>query len=65
MQKNLKDELNLELNSELDINLSNQYSLVKANVAIASAVTSDARIHMILLKLTVSFLLRHWFFKYY
>jgi len=59
MQKNLKDELNLELNSELDINLSNQYSLVKANVAIASAVTSDARIHMILLKLTVSFLLRH------
>lgn len=53
MHKNIKDELILELNSELDINikLSNQYSLVKANVAISSAVTAYARIHMISFKI--------------
>jgi hypothetical protein len=51
MLKNIKDELILELNSELDIGLSNHYYLVKANVAIASAVTSDARIHMIPFKI--------------
>jgi hypothetical protein len=46
MHTNVKNDLILELNSELDITLSNKYSLVKANVAIASAVTSYARIHM-------------------
>jgi DNA polymerase type B, organellar and viral len=51
MHKNIKDDLILELNSELDIKLSNHYSLVKANVAIASAVTSYARIHMIPFKI--------------
>jgi hypothetical protein len=51
MHKNIKDELLIELNSELDINLSNQYSLVKANVAISSAVTAYARIHMISFKI--------------
>jgi hypothetical protein len=51
MHKNIKDELILELNSELDIKLSNQYSLVKANVAISSAVAAYARIHMISLKI--------------
>lgn len=44
---NSTDDLILELNSALDINLSNPYYLVKANVVIASAVTSYARIHMI------------------
>ncbi len=47
MHKNIIDDLILELNSELDINLTNHYSLVKSNVAIASAVTAYARIHMI------------------
>lgn len=51
MHKNIKDDLILELNSELDINLSNHYSLVKANVAISSAVTAYARIHMISFKI--------------
>ena len=50
MHKNIKDELILDLNSELDINLRNHYSLVKANVAISSAVTAYARIHMISFK---------------
>jgi hypothetical protein len=45
MHKNIKDELILDLNSELDINLSKNYSLVKANVAISSAVKAYARIH--------------------
>jgi hypothetical protein len=47
MHSNIKDDLIKELNSELDIKLNNYYSLVKANVAIASAVTSYSRIHMI------------------
>lgn len=50
MHKNVIDDLILELNSELDINLTNHYSLVKSNVAIASAVTAYARIHMISFK---------------
>jgi hypothetical protein len=44
---NIRDELILELNSELDIKLSNSYSLVKANVAKSNAVTAYARLHMI------------------
>ena len=51
MHKKIKDELILELNSELEIGLNNHYYLVKANVAIASAVTSYARIHMIFFKI--------------
>ena len=51
MHTNLKDDLILGLNSELDIKLTTHYSLVKANVAIASAVTSYARIHMIPFKI--------------
>jgi hypothetical protein len=51
MHKNIKDELALELNSELDIKLSNPYSLVKANVAISSAVTAYGRIHMMSFKM--------------
>lgn len=47
MHKNISDDLIEELNYELDTNLSNYQYLVKANVAIASAVTSYARIHMI------------------
>jgi hypothetical protein len=52
MHKNIKDQLILDLNSELDINLKNSYSLVlkEANVAISSAVTAYARIHMISFK---------------
>ena len=50
MHKNIKDQLILDLNSELDINLKDHYSLVKANVAISSAVTAYARIQMISFK---------------
>ena len=52
MHANIRDELISELNSDLKIELSNRYSLVKANVAIASAVTSYSRIHMIPYKIT-------------
>lgn len=45
--KNINDDLIKELNSELDMQINNGHYLVKANVAIASAVTSYARIHMI------------------
>jgi hypothetical protein len=51
MHSNITDDLTQELNSELDINFSLSYSLVKANVAIASAVTAYARIHMIPFKI--------------
>ena len=51
MHSNIKDDLTKELNSELELNLNNHYSLVKANVAIASAVTAYARIHMIPFKI--------------
>jgi DNA polymerase type B, organellar and viral len=47
MHKNINDHLIKELNSELDLQLSNYHYLVNANVALASAVTSYARIHMI------------------
>jgi len=46
LHSKIKDDLTQELNSELEIILNNQYSLVKANVAIASAVTSYARIKL-------------------
>lgn len=51
MHKNINDNLITKLKSELDINLSNYQYVVKANVAIASAVTSYARIHMIPFKI--------------
>jgi hypothetical protein len=47
MLKNVNDDLITKLNYELKLNLSNYQYLVKANVAIASAVTSYSRIHMI------------------
>jgi len=54
MHKNIKEDIILKLNSELVVNLTNHYSLVKANVAIASAVTAYARIHMITFKTEAS-----------
>jgi hypothetical protein len=54
MHKNIKDDVILELNSDLDIKLTNQFYLVKANVAISSAVTAYARIHLITFKITGS-----------
>jgi len=51
MHRNIKDELVLELNSDLDLQMSNNYSVVKANVAISCAVTAYARIHMISFKI--------------
>ena len=51
IHSNIKDDLTQELNSELEIKLNNKYSLVKANVAIAAAVTSYARIQMIPFKI--------------
>jgi hypothetical protein len=54
MHKNIKDDDILELNSDLDIKLTNQYYLVKANVAISSAVTAYARIQMITFKIAGS-----------
>lgn len=51
MHSNIQDDVITELNSELDIKLSNYYYLVRANVAIASAVTSYSRIHMIPFKI--------------
>ena len=47
MYKNINEDIIDKLNTELDMNLSNYQYLVNANVAIASAVTSYARIHMI------------------
>jgi DNA polymerase type B, organellar and viral len=51
MHKNINDDLIDEMNTELDMELNNYQYLVKANVAIASAVTSYARIHMIPFKI--------------
>ena len=51
MHSNIKDDLIIGLNSELDMKLSNYYYLVRANVALASAVTSYSRIHMIPFKI--------------
>lgn len=50
MHKNVNDPLIRELNIDLDMKLDNSYNLVTANVAIASAVTSYAIIHMIQFK---------------
>lgn len=47
MYKNINNDLVNRLNSDLDLNLNSYEYLVKANVAIAAAVTSYARIHMI------------------
>jgi|SRR5277367_879005 hypothetical protein len=47
MYKNINEDIIDKLNTELDMNLSNYQYLVNANVAIASAVTSYARIQMI------------------
>src|SRR5271155_3806077 len=47
MHKNISDDLIDKLNFDLEMKLSNYQYLVNANVALASAVTSYARIHMI------------------
>jgi hypothetical protein len=47
MHKNIDNDLIKELNYELDMELNDYQYLVKANVSLASAVTSYARIHMI------------------
>ena len=52
MHKNISDDLIDKLNFDLEMKLSNYQYLVKANVAIASAVTSYARIHMIPFKVS-------------
>ena len=51
LTKNINHNMLSELNSCLEINLKNVESLVKSNVAIAAAVTSYARVHMIKYKL--------------
>jgi hypothetical protein len=51
LHSNINNTLIAELNSILDIKISNKFKLVKSNVAIAAAVTSYARIHMIPFKL--------------
>jgi len=49
---NINPEITSELNTSLNIKLnSKNYNIVKSNVAIAAAVTSYARIHMIQFKL--------------
>jgi len=47
ISNNLNYDLISNINTNLNINLKNDYSFVKANVAIASAVTAYARIHMV------------------
>ena len=47
MHKNINYELIKKLNSTLNMELNNYQYLIKANVAIASAVTSYSRVHMI------------------
>jgi hypothetical protein len=51
MSCNINQELINELNSKFELNLKSNFKNVKTNVAIASAVTSYARIHMIPYKL--------------
>jgi hypothetical protein len=51
MHKNINDNIIDKLNCELEMNLTNYQYLVNANVALASAVTSYARIHMIPFKI--------------
>jgi hypothetical protein len=47
LSSNINQELINELNATFDFKLKNPFKLVKTNVAIAAAVTSYARIHMI------------------
>lgn len=42
----------MNLNESMDLDIKNNYSFVKSNVGIASAVTSYARIHMIPFKIS-------------
>src|ERR1700741_4637576 len=51
LHSNINKDIIKELNSQLDLKLSNSFKLVKTNVAIAAAVTAYARIHMIPFKL--------------
>ena len=51
LTKNINHNMLSELNSCLEINLKNVENIVKSNVAIAAAVTSYARVHMIKYKL--------------
>jgi hypothetical protein len=51
MSCNINQELINEFNSKFELNLTSNFKIVKTNVAIASAVTSYARIHMIPFKL--------------
>lgn len=51
MSSNNNIELINQLNSELNLNIKQEFKKVKANVAIAAAVTSYARIEMIKLKI--------------
>jgi hypothetical protein len=51
MHKNIGEDIVNQLNSELELDLTYFQYLVKANVAIASAVTSYSRIHMISFKI--------------
>lgn len=48
---NINVDIIRKLNLDLEINLENNISLVKSNVAIAAAVTSFARIHMMKYKI--------------
>jgi hypothetical protein len=51
-QENIKSEYITELNNKYQLNLESKFKLIQANVAIASAVTAYARIHMIQYKLS-------------
>jgi hypothetical protein len=51
MHSNINNNLINELNSTFNLKLNGKFKLVKANVAIAAAVTAYARIHMIPFKL--------------
>lgn len=51
LHSNINKDLINELNTKLNLDLISNFKLVKSNVAIASAVTSYARIHMIPFKL--------------
>jgi DNA polymerase type B, organellar and viral len=47
IQNNINSDIIKELNAYFETNITNSYSDVKSNVAIAAAVTAYARIHMI------------------
>lgn len=51
LETNINHDLLLGLNSILKTNINNNYHFVKSNVAIASAITAYARIHMMKFKL--------------